>query len=86
MLDILIETEATTTADELRQFIERYEHLAEEKTQIAEDQKQVMLEAKSRGFDAAALKKIVAMRKKNRDELAEEQAILETYMSALGMV
>jgi uncharacterized protein (UPF0335 family) len=86
MLDILIETDTTTTADELRQFIERYEHLAAEKAQIAEDQKQVMLEAKSRGFDTTALKKIIAMRKKNRDELAEEQAILETYMSALGMV
>lgn len=73
------------TADELRQFIERYEHLEAEKKDIADQQKEVMAEAKGRGYDTAALRKIVALRKKKPDQLAEEEAVLEVYKAALGM-
>lgn len=73
-------------ADEIRQFIERYEHLEAEKKDIAEQQKEVMAEAKGRGYDTKALRKIVAIRKRDKDDLAEEEAVLEVYMAALGMV
>jgi uncharacterized protein (UPF0335 family) len=75
----------SVTADDLRQFIERYEQLAKEKQEIADQQKEVMTEAKGRGYDTAILLKIIAMRKKNPDELAEEEAVLEVYRAALGM-
>ena len=72
-------------ADELRQFVERYESLESEKRDIADAQKGVMAEARGRGYDAKAMRRIIALRKKTRDELAEEQAIVEMYMQALGM-
>jgi uncharacterized protein (UPF0335 family) len=74
------------TADELRQFVERYEHLEAEKKDISEQMKEVMAEAKGRGYDTKIIKKVVAIRKRNRDDLAEEEAVLEMYLSALGMV
>lgn len=73
------------TAGELRQFIERFEHLQAEKTDIAEQQKEVMAEAKARGYDTKVMKKVIALRKRNQDDIAEEGAILEMYMEALGM-
>ncbi|MBE2278717.1 MAG: DUF2312 domain-containing protein, partial [Rhodobacteraceae bacterium] len=72
-------------ADELRQFIERFEQLEAEKKDIADQQKEVMAEAKGRGYDTRAMRKIVALRKKKPDDLAEEEAILEIYKTALGM-
>lgn len=74
-----------TTADELRQFIERYEQLEKEKKDISAIQKEVMSEAKSRGYDTKIIRKIVNLRKKSADARAEEEAIMEVYMSALGM-
>jgi uncharacterized protein (UPF0335 family) len=74
------------TADELRAFIERYERLEAEKKDIADSQKEVMAEAKGRGYDTKVIRKIIAMRKRNRDDIAEEEAVLEVYMEALGMV
>jgi uncharacterized protein (UPF0335 family) len=73
-------------ADELRLLIERAERLEEEKKGIADDIKDVMGEAKSRGYDSKAIKKIMAIRKKKKEEYQEEEAILETYMHALGML
>lgn len=73
------------TADELRQFIEQYEHLEAEKKDIAEQQKELMAEAKGRGYDTKVMRKIMAMRKRDKDDLAEEEAILEMYKAALGM-
>ena len=73
------------TADELRQFIERYEHLEAEKKDIADQQKEVMAEAKGRGYDTKVLRKIIALRKRKPDEIAEEEAVLEMYKAALGM-
>jgi len=73
-------------ADELRLLIERAERLEEEKKGIADDIKDVMAEAKSRGYDVKAISKILAIRKKKREEYQEEEAILETYLHALGML
>jgi uncharacterized protein (UPF0335 family) len=73
------------TADELRQFIERYEHLEAEKRDITDQQKEVMAEAKGRGYDTKVIRKVIALRKKDKDERAEEEAVLEMYLAALGM-
>lgn len=72
-------------ADELRLLIERAERLEEEKKGIADDLKDVWAEAKSRGYDVKAAKRIMAIRKKKREEYQEEEAILDTYLHALGM-
>ena len=75
----------TVTADELRQFIERAEQLAAEKQDIAEQSKEVFAEAKARGYDTAVMRKIIALRKRRADDIAEEEAIMEMYLGALGM-
>jgi uncharacterized protein (UPF0335 family) len=72
--------------DQLRSFIERIERLEEEKKTIADDIKDVYGEAKGMGFDAKILKKVIAIRKMDRDERAEQEAILDTYLAALGMI
>ncbi|PWE34390.1 hypothetical protein DDZ14_01410 [Maritimibacter sp. 55A14] len=73
------------TREELRSFVERFERLEAEKKDIADQQKEVMAEAKARGYDTRVLRKVVAMRKKDPQELSEEEAILELYREALGM-
>ena len=73
------------TADELRQFIERIERLDAEKKDLAEQQKEVMAEAKGRGYDTKVMRKLITMRKRDKDDIAEEEAILEMYKEALGM-
>ena len=73
------------TADELRAFVERIERLDAEKKDIAEQQKEVMAEAKGRGYDTKVLRKIIALRKREADDVAEEEAVLEMYKEALGM-
>jgi uncharacterized protein (UPF0335 family) len=75
----------TITADELRQFIERYEHLQSEKQDIADQQKEVLAEAKGRGFSVPILREIIKLRKMKPDERAEKEAVLDLYLSALGM-
>lgn len=75
----------TVAADELRQFIEQYEHLEAEKKDITEQQKDIMSEAKARGYDTAVMKKIISMRKRDKNDLAEEDAILDVYKAALSM-
>lgn len=72
-------------ADELRQFIEQFESLEAEKKDITEQQKDIMSEAKARGYDTKVMKKLIAMRKRDKNDLAEEEAILDLYKSALGM-
>ena len=76
----------TVTADELRQFIERAEQLAREKAEIADQEKELFAEAKGRGYDTAVMKKVIALRKRKPDDVAEEEAILELYKQAMGMV
>lgn len=75
----------SVTAAELRQFIERYEQMDAEKRDIAEMQAEVMSDAKGRGYDPRVLKKLIAMRKRSKDDLDEEEAVLEIYKAALGM-
>lgn len=75
----------TMTADELRQFVERVEQLNAEKADIAEQTKEVFAEAKGRGYDTKVLRKLIAIRKRRADDLAEEEAILDMYRQALGM-
>ena len=72
-------------AGELRQIVERVERLEAEKKDIADQIKEVMAEAKGRGYDVKVLRKIIALRKRDRDDLAEEEAVLEMYKAALGM-
>lgn len=71
--------------DHLRAFVERIERLEEEKKSIADDIKDVYGEAKGCGFQPAILRKVIALRKKDPAKRAEEQAILDTYLVALGM-
>jgi len=78
--------EGTVAADQLRLFIERVERLEEEKKGIADDIRDVYAEAKANGFDIKALRTIVRLRKQDADERREHEAILETYMHALGML
>ena len=80
----VVETEPLP-GEEIRQFIERYESLEAQKKDLAEEMKEVMAEAKGRGYDVKILKKIIAMRKRDKDDIAEEEAILELYKEALGM-
>ncbi len=75
----------SVAAEELRQFIERFEQLAAEKQDIADQQKEVMAEAKGRGYDTRVMRKIIALRRRKPDDIAEEEAILDLYKSALGM-
>ena len=71
--------------EELRQFVERFERLEIEKKDISDQQKEVMAEAKSRGFDTRIMRKIVSLRKRDLEDVAEEEAILSMYKTALGM-
>ncbi|MDS9468622.1 DUF2312 domain-containing protein [Paracoccus sp. MBLB3053] len=73
-------------AGELRQFIEQFEQLDAEKKEIAGQQKGVMSEAKARGYNTKAIRMIIALRKRDKDDVAEEEAILEMYKAALGMI
>ena len=73
-----------TAPDQLRSIIERIERLEEDKSEVAADIKEVYAEAKGNGFDTKALRKLVALRKKDRSTAMEERAILELYANALG--
>ena len=71
--------------EELRQFVERFERLEIEKKDISDQQKEVMAEAKSRGYDTRIMRKIVSLRIRDLDDVAEVEAILSMYKTALGM-
>ena len=73
------------TGEELRQFIERIERLEVEKKDIADQIKEVMAEIKGRGYDTKAVRAIINIRKRDADDIAEEEAVLEMYKEALGM-
>lgn len=75
-----------TTRDQLRAFIERIERLEEEKAALAADIREVYAEAKSMGYDVKTLRTVVRIRKQDASERQEQEAILATYMIALGMV
>ena len=71
--------------DALLQYIEQYEQDEEEKKAAAERQKEVMAEAKANGFDTKAMKVLISLRAKDKDQIAEEEAILAAYKAALNM-
>lgn len=71
---------------QLRGIVERIERLEEDKAKVAADIREVYSEAKANGFDVKTLRKVVALRKKEAAERAEEEAMLEVYMNALGMI
>ena len=85
LMDDQIDSSYRVTAAELRQFVERYERLEIEKKDIADQQKEIMAEAKGRGYDTKVLRKIVALRKRDSNDIAEEEAVLAMYKEALGM-
>lgn len=76
----------TVAAGQLRAFIERIERLEEEKQTISDDIKEVFAEAKGNGFDTKAMRTIIRLRKKDQAEREEEEAMLDLYLSALGMI
>lgn len=72
--------------DHLKAFVERVERLEEEKKALSDDIKDVYGEAKANGFDVRAMRAVVRLRKQDVDERKEQEAILETYLQALGML
>lgn len=76
----------TATAARLRSFIERVERLEEEKAELMADIREIYAEAKSDGFDVKVMRQIVRLRRQEAHERHEQEALLETYMAALGMV
>ena len=80
------DTPGEVAGNQLKSFIERIERLTEELKGLQDDIKDVYAEAKGNGFDTKAMRKIVALRKKDAAEREEEEAILDLYMQALGMV
>jgi len=82
-----VSTDSTyrVTADELSQFIERFERLEMERKDLLDQQKEVLAEAKSRGYDTRVIKKVMAIRRRDPQEVLEEDAVLDLYKEALGM-
>lgn len=73
-------------ADRLRSFIERIERLEEEKRALADDIREVYAEAKGSGYDPKIMRKVIQMRKQDLDQRKEEEALLDSYLAALGML
>ncbi len=73
-------------AAQLKSIVERIERLEEEKKALADDIRDVYAEAKANGFDTKTLRSVVRMRKQDRAEREEEQALLDLYLHALGMI
>jgi uncharacterized protein (UPF0335 family) len=71
---------------QLRALVERIERLEEEKKTISADIKEVYAEAKANGFDTKILRKVITLRKKDRNEREEEQSMIDLYLEALGML
>ncbi|MEM6932445.1 MAG: DUF2312 domain-containing protein [Pseudomonadota bacterium] len=77
---------STVAADQLRSIIERIERLEDEKKEVADQIRDVYSEAKANGYDTKTLRKVISLRKKPADERDEEEAMLDLYLSALGML
>jgi len=75
----------TIAADQLRSFVERIERLEEEKAALSSDVREVYAELKAMGFDAKTVREVVRLRKLDTNELQEQEALLDTYKTALGM-
>ena len=72
--------------NQLSELVRRIENLEEQRAVLAEDVKEVLMEAKSLGFDTRIIKKIIVMRKKAPDDIQREQDLMDSYMAALGML
>jgi uncharacterized protein (UPF0335 family) len=72
--------------DQLKSIVERIEHLEEEKKAISSDIRDVYAEAKGNGYDVTALRAVIRLRKQDKHERAEQEALVETYLHALGMI
>ncbi|MEM9015064.1 MAG: DUF2312 domain-containing protein [Pseudomonadota bacterium] len=79
-----VEGVTTVAADRLRSFIERVERLEEEKATIMNDVKEVFAEAKGEGYDVKTLRQVIRIRKMDRADRQEQEALLDLYLSALG--
>lgn len=79
-------TKTTFAEGQLKSIVERIERLEEEKRTIAADVKEVYAEAKGNGYDIKVLRKVISLRKKEPAERMEEEAMLEVYLAALGML
>jgi uncharacterized protein (UPF0335 family) len=88
MNDASTESFSTTAvaAGQLKSLVERIERLEEEKNAVAEQIREVYAEAKANGFDTKTLRKVVSLRKRSTEERQEEEALLDLYLSALGML
>ncbi|HFB2048882.1 MAG: DUF2312 domain-containing protein [Hyphomicrobiaceae bacterium] len=75
-----------STQVQLRQFIEQIERLEEEKKEISDNIRDKLAEAKAEGFDLKIIREILKLRKKSKDDRDEEEALLATYLHALGMI
>jgi uncharacterized protein (UPF0335 family) len=80
-----MDTKVSFAKGQLRSLVERIERLEEEKKSIAGDIKEVYAEAKANGFEVKVLRKVIGLRRRDRQELAEEEAMLDLYLGALGM-
>ncbi|MHA1540182.1 MAG: DUF2312 domain-containing protein [Alphaproteobacteria bacterium] len=78
--------QGNVSSDQLRSFIERVERLEEEKGAIQEDVKEVFAEAKANGFDVKTMRQIIKLRQMDQEEIEEQEAMLDTYRRALGML
>ncbi len=78
-------SEGHNSKEQLRSIVERVERLAEEIKGLRDDQKDMFAEAKGNGWDVKALRQIIRIRAEDPQKRAEREAILDTYMSALGM-
>jgi len=85
MLDDKINSVNRVTAQELRQLVEKYERLEVERADVLAQQREVMAEAKSKGYDTRILRKLIVLMKRDSEQVAEEDAILELYKNSLGM-
>jgi len=91
MAEAAMKEEANTAAvkfgkDQLKAFVERVERLEEEKKATSDDIRDVFAEAKANGFDVKALRQVIKLRKLDVQERQEQEAILDTYLHALGML
>ena len=72
--------------DRLKSFVERIERLEEERKALSNDIKEVYAEAKGTGFDAKIMRQVIRIRRMDKDDLDEQETLLDVYKHALGMV
>ncbi len=77
---------SSVAAGQLRSLVDRIERLEDDKKAITDDLKEVYAEAKAGGFDTKTIRRVLAWKKQNREEIAEEESLLELYLSALGLI